>query len=763
MVHSGSASPMTTTSPHLTVPATAPPLQTAPPLVPPPGDTTDQDLTQTPVKLLNTDLTSNSDSTQPSTPTPADHKSHVVIPAEALTTYPSPASTWSATQTPTAAHGPVNGRTSGRKRTPKACDCCGPNSTGHVRTSGRGRGRGRGRWKGDGRDLRDTPKRKGDGQLTQFKCFDLTKDMMEEAEDEDDTYEKVHTTVVVADTQSQTPVALPVAVSLQEGPIRNYVAPAKRDAQKKEDMLTGVSEGNGGDDSKDVEMLLSGVAGRGPPVVGGRGGRGRLGATFASKMEVGGGIKRGGLGGVVIYSKMDALAPIVLVQKQGQIKDAEIDHGEQSDPSSVKSAFGNGDTVNLSDTEPEDEAKDGNMITSEIKNGLLSISQQSGPASRSGSPQDLDSEMQVDKTPDRTNSVSVPLTLSNGKVTAPTNAGHCSTLMEVETSPPASVTPPFQGPITVRSMQHSWALRDHRLYCHSETWEREGMEEVWGRESEETNGREMDGEKQSKESLEQLTDMIHEFLESFYMKYGSFIPLSETDVLEHLKKKGNADLSNRGLDIKREVTRYRAGLASAPIAGFMVSYNKHTLGLEDLGTLEEQNWLNDQIINMYGELIMEATQQKVHFFNSFFHKQLVAKGYDGVKRWTKKVDLFSKWLLLFPIHLEIHWSLITVTMATKTISYYDSQGIVFRHTTDNIMKYLQSEAREKQQTAFQKGWKITIIKGIPQQKNDSDCGVFVLEYCRCLSVKQPLLFSQEDMPRIRKRIHKELCDCRLND
>lgn len=50
--------------------------------------------------------------------------------------------------------------------------------------------------------------------------------------------------------------------------------------------------------------------------------------------------------------------------------------------------------------------------------------------------------------------------------------------------------------------------------------------------------------------------------------------------------------------------------------------------------------------------------------------------------WSFQVDLFSKWLLLIPIHLEIHWSLVTVTMATKTISYYDSQGIVFRHTTD---------------------------------------------------------------------------------
>lgn len=50
-----------------------------------------------------------------------------------------------------------------------------------------------------------------------------------------------------------------------------------------------------------------------------------------------------------------------------------------------------------------------------------------------------------------------------------------------------------------------------------------------------------------------------------------------------------------GLDIKGEMARYRAGLASAPVAGFSVMHNKHMLSLEDLGTLEEQNWLNDQV------------------------------------------------------------------------------------------------------------------------------------------------------------------------
>lgn len=43
-------------------------------------------------------------------------------------------------------------------------------------------------------------------------------------------------------------------------------------------------------------------------------------------------------------------------------------------------------------------------------------------------------------------------------------------------------------------------------------------------------------------------NILSEFLESFYVKYGSFIPLSHTDVLEYLKKNGNTDLSHRFVD-----------------------------------------------------------------------------------------------------------------------------------------------------------------------------------------------------------------------
>ncbi|KAJ7986213.1 hypothetical protein DPEC_G00337630 [Dallia pectoralis] len=327
----------------------------------------------------------------------------------------------------------------------------------------------------------------------------------------------------------------------------------------------------------------------------------------------------------------------------------------------------------------------------------------------------------------------------------------CCTPMEVEPSATACVSPG----IIMLSTFHPFALWDHRDYCKLGVWASCTEPEVDPTQLTKPSS-------QYEDSFQLgIKDIIHEFLEVFYLKYGSFIPLSETDIIEHLKNKCISGISDKKLNINSEVVRYKAALASTPMNIFKVDYNKHTLTLEDLSTLDYQNWVNDQVINMYGELIMEAVQHKVHFFNSFFHRQLVAKGYEGVKRWTKKVDLFSKRLLLIPIHLEIHWSLITVDITSRHIHYYDSQGMVFKYTMENIMRYIMAEAKEKKLAGYQKGWKMIINKGIPQQKNDSDCGVFVLEYCKCLALKEPLEFTQNDMPKVRKRIYKELCDCKL--
>lgn len=60
--------------------------------------------------------------------------------------------------------------------------------------------------------------------------------------------------------------------------------------------------------------------------------------------------------------------------------------------------------------------------------------------------------------------------------------------------------------------------------------------------------------------------------------------------------------------ITAEVAKYRAGLACAPMHFFQVTYNKHTLTLDDLSTLDDQNWVNDQVglfeIHIYKQYIL---------------------------------------------------------------------------------------------------------------------------------------------------------------
>ncbi|XP_029471649.1 sentrin-specific protease 5-like isoform X2 [Rhinatrema bivittatum] len=298
---------------------------------------------------------------------------------------------------------------------------------------------------------------------------------------------------------------------------------------------------------------------------------------------------------------------------------------------------------------------------------------------------------------------------------------------------------------TTHSDVFSTELLDHP-YCKS-PFEAPSSESIKGK-LDKQKGRVKNGQKIiSRVPDEQLASCISGFLTEVVKKYGSLIPLCEKDVLARLKEVFNEDFSGRKSFVTKEITRYRTKHSKTSVCNFQVFYNKHMLDMDDLATLDGQNWLNDQ----------------VHFFNSFFHRQLVTKGYNGVKRWTKKVDLFKKSLLLIPIHLEVHWSLITVNIPDRIISFYDSQGIHFKFCVENIRKYLLTEAREKNHPEFLQGWQTAVTKCIPQQKNDSDCGVFVLQYCKCLALDQPFQFSQDDMPRVRKRIYKELCECRLTD
>ena len=79
----------------------------------------------------------------------------------------------------------------------------------------------------------------------------------------------------------------------------------------------------------------------------------------------------------------------------------------------------------------------------------------------------------------------------------------------------------------------------------------------------------------------------------------------------------------------------------------------------DIRILIGLEWLNDEIINFYLNLIADKSKNnsnlpKCHIMSTFFYSRLLDKGFTGVSRWTRRVDLFSFDYVLIPIHLRVH-------------------------------------------------------------------------------------------------------------
>ncbi|XP_006817965.1 uncharacterized protein LOC102804371 [Saccoglossus kowalevskii] len=65
----------------------------------------------------------------------------------------------------------------------------------------------------------------------------------------------------------------------------------------------------------------------------------------------------------------------------------------------------------------------------------------------------------------------------------------------------------------------------------------------------------------------------------------------------------------------------------------------YQLSSEDLHTLHGSNWLNDNVINAYNQLLM-SRQRDVFIFPTYFYTKLKKHGYDSVKKWVKKVAYY---------------------------------------------------------------------------------------------------------------------------
>ncbi|KAF7649576.1 hypothetical protein LDENG_00139330 [Lucifuga dentata] len=193
-----------------------------------------------------------------------------------------------------------------------------------------------------------------------------------------------------------------------------------------------------------------------------------------------------------------------------------------------------------------------------------------------------------------------------------------------------------------------------------------------------------------------------------------------------------------------------------------------SLTRKDLQTLSHLNWLNDEVINFYMNLLVERSKDpnlpSVNTFNTFFYPRLRSSGYPAVRRWTKKMDIFSVDILLVPVHLGVHWCLSVVDFRKKVIMYLDSMGGSNDDACSLLLKYLQQESKDKKGKDLDtSGWTLHSKRRIeiPQQMNGSDCGMFTCKYADYITKDKAITFTQKHMPYFRRRMVWEIVNHKL--
>ncbi|KAF8052354.1 hypothetical protein N665_1569s0009 [Sinapis alba] len=197
---------------------------------------------------------------------------------------------------------------------------------------------------------------------------------------------------------------------------------------------------------------------------------------------------------------------------------------------------------------------------------------------------------------------------------------------------------------------------------------------------------------------------------------------------------------------------------------------------EVLQCLTPSAWLNDEVINVYLELLKERETRepkkylKCHFFNTFFYKKLVSDSgynYKAVRRWTTQrklgYALIDCDMIFVPIHRGVHWTLAVINNRDRKFLYLDSLNGFDSKILNALAKYLGDEAKEKSGKDIDvSSWDMEFVEDLPQQQNGYDCGMFMLKYIDFFSRGLGLYFSQEHMPYFRLRTAKEILKLRAD-
>ena len=249
------------------------------------------------------------------------------------------------------------------------------------------------------------------------------------------------------------------------------------------------------------------------------------------------------------------------------------------------------------------------------------------------------------------------------------------------------------------------------------------------------------------------------------------------DFSEQFKQKRTFDVDKETPKRKRRKIEKREAVILLDNETEELNQRPNTLTDIDLSCLLSPNWLNDNVINTYLELLKKR-DESIFMFSTFFHTSFEDGGFEKVQNYYRRHDILSYRMIFIPVHLSNHWFLITYD-GSEIVSYdpYDFPGsgglkkqMLVRENKqmhDSILENLKENYFKPLYSKYEKQWKdlntkVLIPPQIPCQLNNHDCGVFLCMFAKNLILKHKFDFSARDMIQFRDTIHRELSSGKID-
>ncbi|XP_055370870.1 sentrin-specific protease 1 isoform X2 [Condylostylus longicornis] len=278
--------------------------------------------------------------------------------------------------------------------------------------------------------------------------------------------------------------------------------------------------------------------------------------------------------------------------------------------------------------------------------------------------------------------------------------------------------------------------------------------------TEDTTSIQLNRARKSSEETERAQRLVNEKFKNFHIT-ADIIIIDEEEEEEEVEFPEFSDEDDAL--IKKSI--YRGTADEVLIQKFNMSIRRR-----DIQTLVGDTWLNDEVINFYMNLLMERGEirasenyPKVYAMNTFFIPRLMSSGYSAVRRWTRKVDLFSYDIIPVPVHVGgVHWCMAIIHLKNKTIKYYDSMGTPNLRVLQALEQYLRDESLDKKNVVFETNDFVKeCVADCPRQMNGSDCGVFSCMFAEYVTRNKSITFSQQHMQYFRHKMILEIVKGKL--